>query len=260
MTTGKIVLVTGGGTGIGEAAARAVVDQGGAAIVMARREDTVIRVAAEIGERCLAIAGDAGQADDVRRAVALARERFGRLDAVVAAPGYLEPGAVGDIDDDAWRRLIYANLDTAFVTAREALPALLESRGSIVFICSVAGLFSIANNVGYVTAKHAVIGLMRSMVQDYGGQGLRVNTVCPGWVKTPMAEVGMARIMERDHITLNAAFDYVASDVPMARAAAPAEIGGPCAFLVSDAASYINGAVLTIDGGGASIAAGALKY
>ncbi|MCB2063078.1 MAG: SDR family oxidoreductase, partial [Novosphingobium sp.] len=139
MLNGKTILVTGGGTGIGAATAASVVAKGGNAIVMARRGETVRAVADEIGQGCLAVTGDAGNGDDVARTVELAISEFGQLDGVIAAPGAMGPGAVGDLDDEAWRRLIHGNLDTCFVTAREALPALIASQGAIVFVSSVEG-------------------------------------------------------------------------------------------------------------------------
>src|SRR6185436_17615985 len=123
-----------------------------------------------------------------------------------------------------WARARLANLDTAFVAARETLPLIIERRGAIVFIASIAALAAGAEVCGYTTFKHAMIGLTRSMARDYGPRGVRVNAVCPGWVRTPMADEEMKPLMRQHGCTLDQAYACVTSDVPLRRAAWPEEI------------------------------------
>lgn len=244
---GKTVLITGGGTGIGEACARRLAAENAHVILMGRRAEVLERVAAAVG--CVAIVGDASKAEDGQRAVLLARTRFGGLDAVIASAGGFGMGRATETDDAAWQANLQANLTSAFVVARECLPALIERRGAIVLVSSIAGLAAGPDVCGYTTTKHAMIGLARSLARDYGPCGVRVNTVCPGWVRTPMADDEMRVLMDKYGETLEQSYARVTADVPLRRAASPDEIASVCRFLVSPEASIVTGAVLVADGG-----------
>jgi len=258
---GKVVLITGGGAGIGAAVGRQVVQKGGTAVLIGRRAHAVATVADAIGfpGSVMPLAGDAGSLDDMTRIVAKTRRRFGGIDAVVACAGTVETGAVLDLDDEAWRRQLHSNLDTAYVTAKATLPSLIEQQGAFNVVSSVAGLQAMPMTAGYVTAKHAVIGLVRSIAIDYGPSGVRANAICPGWVKTPMADEEMQPIMARKGMSLEEAYAYVNSDVPLRRAGTSDEIAELCCFLSSDSARLITGSVQTIDGGGTIVSVPTLK-
>jgi NAD(P)-dependent dehydrogenase (short-subunit alcohol dehydrogenase family) len=243
---GQVALVTGGGTGIGESVAKVFSALGAHVLVMGRRAEPVLRVAGAVNGT--AVVGDASDSQKMKEVVSVA-EKHGGLDAVVHCAGSFEGGAALEVSDDAWGRAIDINLTSAFITARESLPSLIKKRGSIVFVSSIAGLQAMPQGVGYVTAKHALIGLMRSLALDYGPQGVRVNAVCPGWVRTPMADGEMQPVMQREGITLDEAYALVNSDIPLKRTASPDEIADVCKFLVSKDASIITGAVITTDGG-----------
>ena len=177
---GQVAFITGGGTGIGAAVACQFAAAGGKVVLMGRRREPLLEVAEPIGG--LVVAGDAADGAQVRAAVAQARERFGGIDLLVANAGGHGVGELTATDDDAWRMATRLNLDTAFVCARELMPELVSRRGSIVVLSSLAGHFAGPGVVGYVTMKHALIGLTRSLARDYGRQGVRTNAVCPGWV------------------------------------------------------------------------------
>ena len=244
---GKVILVTGGGTGIGKACAIRLLADGATVILMGRRTDVLQQVAQEIG--ALAVAGDASSTTDVQRAVQLAQTRFGGLDAVIASAGGFGMGRATETDDAAWQASLQANLNSAFVLSRECLPALMQRQGSMVFVSSIAGLAAGPEVCGYTTTKHALIGLARSLARDYGHYGVRVNTVCPGWVRTPMADDEMRVLMQKGNMSLDEAYAAVTADVPLRRAAASEEIAAVCRFLVSGEASIITGAVIVADGG-----------
>jgi NAD(P)-dependent dehydrogenase (short-subunit alcohol dehydrogenase family) len=244
---GKVVLISGGGTGIGAACARAFAEAGARVAIVGRRRDLIDSVAAEVGG--LALVADAAHAPDMRRVVDLVTRQFGGLDTLIANAGGHGLGAALETDDDSWERARKANLDTAFVAAREALPALISRRGSIIVISSIAGLAAGPEVCGYTTFKHALIGLTRSLARDYGPQGVRVNVVCPGWVRTPMADEEMQPLMRERGITLDEAYALVTANVPLRRAAQPVEVASVCQFLASDAASIVTGAVIVADGG-----------
>lgn len=255
---GKVALITGGGTGIGAACARRFAQEGARVAVLGRRREPLEAVAAEVGGFTLAC--DASDTGAVRTAVARVVDECGGLDVVVAAAGATIYGSATDVEDPAWQASLDANLTSAFVVAREALPQLIARRGSMVLISSIAGLNAGLEVCPYVTTKHALIGLGRSLARDYGPRGVRVNVVCPGWVRTPMADEEMRPLMERDGISLDEAYALVTKDVPLGRPATAEEIAAVCRFLVSDEASIITGAVITADGGSAIIDAPTLAF
>ncbi|MBN3793209.1 SDR family oxidoreductase, partial [Burkholderia sp. Ac-20353] len=208
-------------------------------------------LAAETGG--VALAGDAASTADWIRFVPLIAERFGRIDALVACAGGHGVGRADETDDAQWRGALHANLDTAFVSARACLPDLIAQRGSIVLVASIAALAAGPGVCGYTVGKHALLGLARSLARDYGSHGVRANAVCPGWVRTPMADAEMEPLMTRHAESLDAAYARVSADVPLRRAADPDEIAAVCAFLVSPDASFVTGATLVADGGAMAV-------
>jgi NAD(P)-dependent dehydrogenase (short-subunit alcohol dehydrogenase family) len=255
---GKVALVTGGGTGIGAAAAQRLAREGAAVVVMGRRREPLDAVAAEAGG--IAVAGDASAAADAERAVAAAVERYGGLDVLVANAGGEGGGAAGEADDATWHAGLQANLTSCFVCARAALPQLVERRGSIVIVSSIAALASGPRMAGYSTAKAGLLGLMRSLAVDYGPRGVRVNAICPGWVRTPMADREMDDLASTRGGTREEAYATVTAAVPLRRAADPDEIAAVCAFLASEDASYVSGSVLVADGGTSAVDVGTLPF
>src|SRR6266536_2456762 len=168
---------------------------GGDAVVLAgRRAQLLQEVAGQLGDRALAITADAASAPDMARVAEAATARFGSIDTLVANAGGPGAGTAAGIDDDSWADSLRSNLTTCLVSARACLPELMRRRGSIVVISSIAGLAAAPESVGYVASKHGLSRLARSMARDYGRHGVRVNTVCPGWVRTPMADEEMDQL------------------------------------------------------------------
>lgn len=247
-----VVAVTGGGTGIGAAIAEKFASAGWRVAVIGRRAPLIEEVAARTG--ALPVVADAADSDAAAAAVATIVERFGRLDAIIANAGGHGFAALADTDDADWASAIRANLDSAFVFAREAIAALQQSRGSIVIVSSLAGLAAGPSTVGYTTAKHALIGLTRSIARDYGASGVRANAICPGWVRTPMADAEMDEFAAAAGLgDRAAAYATVTADVPLGRPAEPMEIAEVAFFLTSPGASYVSGAVIPVDGGSTSV-------
>ncbi len=251
----QVAVVTGGGTGIGAATARRLAAEGAAVVVTGRRPEPLRAMAREIGDRAVAVAGaDAASGADMAAVVAVAEDRFGPVSILVANAGGEGGGTAATISDEAWRASMQANLDTCLVSARVCLPDLIATRGSAVVVSSIAGLAASPESVGYVTAKHALIGLAKSMARDFGPSGVRVNVVCPGWVRTPMADAEMDELAElRGLADREAAYALATAQVPLRRPCEPDEVASAIAFLVSSDASAVTGAVLTIDAGATAV-------
>lgn len=245
---GDVVVVTGGGTGIGAAIAERFATEGARVAIVGRRHAPLSEVAARTG--ALAVVADAGDATSMRAAREQIVSTFGRIDALVANAGGGGFTTVSETTDTDWAESLHANVTTAFVSARELLAPLREARGSIVVISSLSGLAAGPGLAGYTTAKHAVMGLVKSLARDYGTAGVRVNSVCPGWVRTPMADGEMDELVS--HLGLESraeAYDLVTGDIPLRRVAEPGDVAAAVRFLASREASYITGATLVVDGG-----------
>jgi meso-butanediol dehydrogenase/(S,S)-butanediol dehydrogenase/diacetyl reductase len=251
---GKVAIITGAGTGIGAAAAARLAAEGAAVVLTGRRPGPLREAAAALGGRALAVPADAADAAGMSGVVEAAVARFGGVDVLVANAGGPGPGTAADVTDDAWERALRGNVTTCLAAARACLPELIRRRGSVVVVSSIAGLAASPESVGYVTGKHALAGLGRSMARDFGPRGVRVNIVCPGWVRTPMADeemdqlAGLRRLAGRE-----AAYELATAQVPLRRPADPGEVAAVVAFLASDHASAVTGAVLTVDCGATAV-------
>ncbi|MFQ6268297.1 SDR family NAD(P)-dependent oxidoreductase [Kutzneria viridogrisea] len=245
----RVVAVTGGGTGIGAAVARRYAAEGANVVVLGRRREPLEKVAEETGAHVIAC--DASVTSDAENAVAEIIGRFGRLDVVVANAGGHGLSSVTDTDDEEWEFALRSNLSSAFVFCRASLPSLVEAGGQVVIVSSLAGLFAGPNVAGYTVAKHALIGLTRSIARDYGPHGVRANAVCPGWVRTPMADGEMDQFAEAAGFAggRDEGYRRATAEVPLRRPAEPDEIASIVRFLGSPESSYITGAVLVADGG-----------
>jgi len=254
---GKVAIVTGGGTGIGAATARLIAAEGARVVVTGRRAEPLRAVAAETG--ALAIPGDVADPAHAPALVAAATERFGGLDVVVANAGVGFGLAAGDVQDEPWQRTLDVNLSGPLRIVRAALPAMLErGGGSIVLVSSTSGFVAATESAAYVSSKHGLIGLARSLAVDYGPRGVRTNALCPGWVVTPLADRSIDRLAEARGVTRERAYELATAQVPLRRPAAPEEIAACALFLASGESSYVNGATLTVDGGGTAVDAASL--
>lgn len=248
-TDPRSILITGGGTGIGAAAARLLAGRGWWVAVAGRRPEPLEQVAAEIGG--VAVPVDLADGEASRAAVDRAAEQLGGLDSVVANAGGHGFATVEQTTEQDWEAGLAGNVGTAFHTARAAVPHLRRSRGSLVVVSSLAGLRAGPSVAGYTVGKHAVIGLMRSIARDHGHEGIRANAVCPGWTRTPMADEEMDELCGavEDIADREQAYDRVTRHVPLRRPAQDAEIAQTVAFLAGPESSYITGATLVADGG-----------
>jgi NAD(P)-dependent dehydrogenase (short-subunit alcohol dehydrogenase family) len=250
----RIALITGGGTGIGAACARLFAQSGAAVAVMGRRPAPIRQIAGEIGG--IAVSGDAAQESDCKTAVSETVEAYGGLDILVCCAGIMVEGSVADMDLADWDRIMAANLNGVMQAARACLPAMGgRPKGSIVNVASLGALVAPGQMAGYITSKTAILGLTRSMAVDYG-PNIRVNTLCPGWVLTPMSEEEMENYAAAKNISKQEAIDHATRFLPLQRMARPEEIAGCVEFLASDDASFITGTMLVADGGSSAVDVG----
>ena len=252
----QVVLITGGGSGIGAACARRFAGAGHQVAIMGRRPEPLAAIADELG--ALAISGDASDPVAADRAIAAVIERFGRLDALVTNAGSAERGTVATLSPDDWARALDANLYSAVSISRAALPALVDSRGAVVVVASLSGLFAPLHVAGYSTGKHALIGMAKTMARDFGARGVRVNVVCPGWVRTELSDQTVGHLAERAGLDLDQGYERLGGGIPLGRVAEPSEIAAVIAFLAGPDASFMTGAVVPVDGGASIIDASSL--
>jgi NAD(P)-dependent dehydrogenase (short-subunit alcohol dehydrogenase family) len=250
----KVAIVTGGGTGIGAATARRLALAGARVVITGRRAELLEPVAREIGG--LAIAGDIGEEGVAESVVAAAVEHFGGLDILVANAGTEYNGSLTEIPLEQWRRVMQTNLDGVMLSARAAIePMRSRGGGSIIIISSLGGLVAPPHMVAYVTTKTALIGLTRSIAYDYGVYNIRANTICPGWIRTEMAERGFQALAEAKNKTMEEVIAELSCKSPLGRMGDPSEIAACVEFLASSDASFVTGATLVADGGNVIIEA-----
>jgi NAD(P)-dependent dehydrogenase (short-subunit alcohol dehydrogenase family) len=242
-----VAIVTGAAQGIGRRTAELLAERGYTLALIDLRDPAETAEAVESGgANAMRFIGDVSVESVVEEFVRQVRERFGRIDVLVNNAGISLISPAEETGAEEFRKVLEVNLVAPFLLAKACGERMLAARsGSIVNVASVAGLLAVADRAAYNASKHGLVGLTRTLAAEWGGRGVRVNAVCPGWVKTEMDASDQAGGSYNDA--------DITGRVPMGRFATPGDIARAIAFLADEAESgFVNGHTLSVDGGWAS--------
>ena len=246
---GRAALVTGAAAGIGRAIAERLARAGAALTVFDRDDAGAGRVAEAVraaGGRALAVAGDVARAADADRAVTATRDAFGRLDVLVNNAGIIRRATVVEMDEADWDRVMAVNVKSVYLFSRAAVPVMAAAGGGVIVnVASGWGLVGGTRAAAYCASKGAVVQLTRALALDHARDGVRVCAVCPGDTDTAMLRDEAAQLGESE-----ADFLAGAARRPLGRIGRPEDIAEAVLYLASDAASFVTGTTLVVDGGG----------
>ena len=238
---GKVALVTGAGSGIGEAISHQLADEGATVVVVDINDVPAKQVATDIGPAAHAQVADVSDAGSMQELIDRVMEAHGRLDIAVNNAGIGGAAApIGEYPLDSWRQVMSVNLDGVFYSMRSEIPAMLKNGGgSIINMGSVLSSVGFAQSGAYVAAKHGLIGLTKTAAIEYSKDGVRVNAVGPGFIETPLLKTPEAAEIVAGVTPLH----------PIGRLGQPDEVASVVTFLASDEASFVSGSYYTVDGG-----------
>ena len=243
----KHALVTGGGTGIGLAVARALAEEGAVVTITGRRQEVLDEVA---GDGLTGMAMDVRDEADVVAKIAAAVEARGPIQICVPNAGIAEGRAVHKTSMEFWNNMVATNLTGAFLTIRESLTSMRQTDwGRVISMASLAGLRGLKGAACYSATKHGLIGLTRSLSEDYLGTPFTFNAICPGYVETPIVDRNIVAIAERAAISHEEAKQIMVSSNRHNRLIRPEEVSAAALWLVRPGSESINGQVIEIAGG-----------
>tara|TARA_R110002049_G_scaffold23545_2_gene83231 strand:- start:43542 stop:44294 length:753 start_codon:yes stop_codon:yes gene_type:complete len=244
---GKHAIITGGGTGIGLAIAQDLAAKGAQVTITGRRQEVLDAVAVD---GITGMAMDVRDEADVVATIAQAVEARGPVQICIANAGIAEGRSLHKTDLEFWRNMMATNLDGAFLTIRESLTSMRQTDwGRVIAVSSMAGLRGLPGAACYSASKHGMIGLIRSLSEDYMGQPYTFNALCPGYVDTPIVTRNTASIAKRAGLTEQKARDIMINSNRHKRLITPDEVATAAAWLVGDGSGSINGQCIEIAGG-----------
>jgi len=245
---GKSAVITGGGTGIGQAIALAFAREGAQVVVAGRRKeklDETLHLLQQAGCSALALDCDVTKAADTQRVVKSAEDAFGKVNVLVNNAGALSVSTVENITEEDWDRVMATNVKGPFLMSRAALPAMRRAGGgSIINVGSVLGIVAIRDRAAYCASKGGVSMLTKAMALDHAQDNIRVNCVCPSIVESDMTR----NLFAETEVGQQARESRLAS-IPLGRFGKPADIAGLTVFLASEESSWMTGTVIPVDGG-----------
>lgn len=239
----KIAIVTGGGSGIGFAIAEKLVQNNVHTIIVGRDESKLATAKQKLGELCETVTCDLSDLSSIPGVVKKIVEKHGRIDVVVNNAGINMKKEFTQVSDEDFQKIILTNLTAVFSLSREVVKCMIEKKikGCIINISSMASQYGIPKVIAYTASKSAVEGMTRAMAVELSPKGIRVNCIAPGFIATDMSAKALNNDPERKNKALGR--------TPMGELGSPSDIGDAAAFLASDAAKYITGVVLPVDGG-----------
>jgi NAD(P)-dependent dehydrogenase (short-subunit alcohol dehydrogenase family) len=240
---GKIAVITGGSSGIGLAAAKKFVEEGAYVFIVGRRQSELDKARAEIGRNVTTVQADVANLDDLDRLYGIVKDQKGAIDIVVASAGYVERKLTKDVTPEHFDKTFGINARGVYFTVQKALP-LLRKGGAVVLVSSLLHLKGLPEHGTYAATKAAVRSLARTWAMELKDRGIRVNTLSPGAIDTPIIDGQFKTKQEAD-----GARDFFASITPLGRIGRPEEMASAVLYLASDDSSYSTGIDLVADGG-----------
>jgi meso-butanediol dehydrogenase / (S,S)-butanediol dehydrogenase / diacetyl reductase len=237
----KTAIITGGGSGIGLATARAFCEEGAKVILFGRQKEKLISAANELGDSALIFQGDMTKNDDLDQLINNTLNNFKGIDILVNSAGIFNGAPLHKISDSQWDEIMDINIRSVFQLTRRVLPIMMDQKsGSIMHISSILGLIAVPEVAAYNVSKGALNQFSRSIAVEYGSYGIRSNSICPGLIETDMT----ADLMSDASLMQEWSKEY-----PIGRFGKPEDVASACLFLASDESSFITGIVLPVDGG-----------
>jgi len=241
---GKSALITGGGTGIGLGIAKTFATAGANVVITGRRTDVLIDAVKQIGDGARYYVNDIARQHELSELVNKIEREVGPIDILVNNAGQHLKKPMSDTTDEEFLSVLQVHLLSVFSLSREVANRMRERKsGSIIFISSMSAVMGMTQVVAYTTAKTAILGLMRAMMAEYSADNIRVNAIAPGWIESDMMFKAINADEQRKQKIMNR--------IPFNRFGKPQDIGNAALFLASDAAAYITGVFLPVDGGAA---------
>ena len=239
---GKIAMITGGGTGIGFAIAKSMIQAGASVVITGRREKLLEEACEKLGQKSSFTINDITDLSSLPKLVEKIESEIGTIDILVNNAGINNLKPALDVSDEDFKKILDTNLHGLFALTREVAKYMVDRKqGSIIMITSMTAIYGLTDVAPYAASKSAVLGLTRSLASDLSPFGIRINAIAPGFIETPMHVEALKRFPEKG--------EKILDRTPIRRFGLPEDIGNTAVFLASEASSYITGAQIPVDGG-----------